>query len=80
MQQGLPSLAILFERGKIKMPYGDEKSRQMTDIILSEFNSVAYTNKGLKSVAGHDDCPMSCWMGRVGAIQVETGGFSYDFI
>ena len=80
IKSGLASMAILFERNKIKLPYGDEHSRNIADIFLSEFNSVAYTDKGLQSVSGHDDCPMSTWMARVGAMQVDNGGFGYDFL
>jgi hypothetical protein len=80
LKNGLPSLAVLFERGKIKLPYGDDKSKQMADIILSEFNSVTYTDKGLQSVSGHDDCPMSTWMGRLAYTEGNGGNFSFDFI
>ena len=77
---GLPSLAVLFERGKIKLPYGDEHSKNMADIMLSEFNSVTFTDKGLQSVGGHDDTCMSTWFGRIATNQISVGGFSFDFM
>lgn len=80
LKNGLPSLAVLFERGKIKLPYGDEKSKMMSDVILSEFNSVTYTDKGLQSVSGHDDCPMSTWMARLAYTDSGGGNFQFDFI
>jgi hypothetical protein len=77
---GLPSLAVLFERGKIKLPYGDERSKSLSDIVLSEFNSVTFTDKGLQGVGGHDDCAMSTWFGRIGFNQVMAGGFAFEFM
>lgn len=62
LKTGLPGLAIMFERYKIKLPRGDEYSRDMTDIIVSEFSSVAFTDKGLEGVGAHDDCTMSTWI------------------
>jgi len=61
LRSGLPSLAALFERGQIVLPYGDEYSREMTDYILSEFNSITFLeDKGkLESSGGHDDTVMS---------------------
>ncbi len=58
---GLPSLAVLFERGQMKMPQGDERSRQMVDLTLSEFSSISYNlDRGtLESVSEHDDICMA---------------------
>jgi phage terminase large subunit-like protein len=60
---GLPSLAALYERGQIKIPYKEGKTRETSDIIFQEFNSVSFRpDKGtLESVSGHDDCCMSCY-------------------
>ncbi len=58
---GLPSLAVLFERSQMKMPQGDERSRQMVDLTLSEFSSISYNlDRGtLESVSEHDDICMA---------------------
>ena len=74
------SLSVLFERGKFKLPQGDEHSRNMSDVILDEFNSVTHTNKGLQSVAGHDDCPMSTWLATIGAAIGSATQFDYEFV
>ena len=67
LESGLPSLSILFENGKIILPYGDEMSRGVTDFILDEFNSMAYTDRGtLESVGQHDDTVMSTFMAKRG--------------
>jgi phage terminase large subunit-like protein len=60
-EDGLPSLSALYERGSIKMPYKDGYSKEMSDIIFGEFNSIGVTDKGkLESNGGHDDTAMSC--------------------
>lgn len=61
LNEGLPSLSVLFERGDIKVPRGDEKSREATDILLKEFSTIGYNpDKGtLESISSHDDGVMS---------------------
>lgn len=64
LTEGLPSLAALFERGVIKMPYRQsDSSKEKTDIILGEFNSIAFRSdkNTLESVGGHDDTVMSAF-------------------
>ena len=81
LKNGLPSLAVLFERGKIRLPYGDEFSKSCADVILGEFNNVTYLdNGGLASVSGHDDCVMSTWFGRVAQISMLESSFDYSFM
>lgn len=80
LKSGLPSMAVLFERGKIKLPYGDERSISASEIIMSEFNSVTFTDRGLQSVSGHDDTCMSAWFGRLAANMEATSGFTFDFL
>jgi len=65
---GLPSLAVDFERGRIILPYGDDISKAVTDLIIGEFGSIAFTeNTGkLESVGEHDDTAMSSFFGKRG--------------
>lgn len=58
---GLPALASLFERGILQFPYKTESDKKLTDLAFSEFNSIAFTDKGLKSTQGHDDIVFSIW-------------------
>jgi phage terminase large subunit-like protein len=62
---GLPSLAALFERGQIKIPYKIGKTREMSDILFGEFNSISFrSDKGtLEAISGHDDICMSSYFG-----------------
>ncbi len=78
-KHGLPGVALLFQRAKIRFPRGDQYSIDMTDLICSEFASVTWTDKGLEGVGEHDDCPMSTWLGSLAAKHV-TQGFGISFI
>lgn len=64
LYNGLPSLAVIFERGEMKFPRGDEKSIELTNLICSELNSIAFDDdKGtLESVSEHDDTAMSLFL------------------
>lgn len=77
---GLPSLAVLFEQERIKMPRGDEYSRQQSDWLCSEFNSITVKDNGkLESVDQHDDGPMSSYFGIKGDKNEQKGEFRFDF-
>lgn len=64
LYSGLPSLSAMFERGQIKIPAKYGQTLNMTNIILSEFNSVTFNEDSgkLESVSEHDDIPMSSWL------------------
>lgn len=80
LQDGLPGVAILFEQGRMRMPRGDQKSRDVTDTICTELASVTFTDKGkLESVGGHDDCAMSLWIAILAANYVNQS-FNFSFI
>ncbi len=59
LKTGLPGVALLFERGKIKIPHGDQRSRDMKDLIFTEFSSITWTSNGLQATGSHDDIPMA---------------------
>ena len=79
LKYGLPGLALLFERGKIKIPRGDERSRDMSDKLATELMSVTWTEKGLEGVSEHDDMAMSLWLNSVAARRLSSG-FKYRFL
>ncbi len=63
--EGLPSMAVLFEQGRMRFPRGDGHSKEMTDWLCSEFNSITIkpdTGK-LESAGAHDDGVMSSFLG-----------------
>lgn len=80
LKGGLPGLTVLFERGKIKLPYGDERSRDISDLMLSEFSNTTFTDKGIQSVSGHDDLVMSTWLARVGMLYGMDDKFDFEFL
>jgi hypothetical protein len=79
--KGVPALAILFETSKIKFPYGDERSKNITDLYHSELNSITFlTDSGkLESTTQHDDCGMSLWQGVKG-LKWGVDKFDFSFI
>lgn len=79
LKDGWPAVAVLFERGKIHIPIGDQYSRNIKDLIFSDLGSVAFTDKGLESVGSHDDISSSFWLASLGANKLSTG-FKYAFI
>jgi len=81
LRKGVPGLAILFERMKIKFPQGDEYSRAVTELIHNEFLSVTFTSDhGIQGVGSNDDCVMSVWMGSIALRKATTSilGFLED--
>lgn len=64
LYEGLPSLAVFFERDEIKLPRGDEYSLEMTNLLCSELNSIAFddTKGTLESVSEHDDFAMAFFL------------------
>jgi len=80
LKQGLPSLAILFERGMFKIPTGDQYSRDVRDLFITEFSSVAFTDKGLMATNGHDDTAMMTYISVECNRYVGAGQFRYDFL
>lgn len=58
LHTGWPSLSAMFERGQMKVPFRAGKTKEMVDIVFSEFTSVTFrTDRGkLEAVGGHDDC------------------------
>lgn len=61
LYEGLPSLSAMFERGEIKIPYGNEESKNTFEWLCGEFNSVTFHEDSgkLESSSDHDDGAMS---------------------
>jgi hypothetical protein len=73
LKEGWPGLSLDFERGKIHLPRGDQYSCDQTDLMLSEFSSIAFTDKGLESVGTHDDACSSTYLSKIGAKKINYG-------
>jgi hypothetical protein len=79
-KDGLPGLTVVMEQGKFKMPRGDQNSIDTTDLVASEFSSIAFTDHGLQSISEHDDIPFSIWKAIRGHHLTSANGFRFSFI
>ena len=73
MKEGVPGLALTFERDKFRFPRGDQFSQDATDLLASELGSIAYTDKGLQGVGEHDDTVMCLWIADCATRHISTG-------
>jgi hypothetical protein len=76
LDKGIPSLRLLLENRKFRIPRGDERSIEMTDTWISEMRAFAFDKGKVVSVAAHDDLVMACWLCEQG---IAMGAFSADF-
>lgn len=76
LDKGVPSLRVLLENGKIKIPRGDRRSVEITNTWIEEMRAFTYQDGKLQSVGTHDDCVMALW---VCDQAIRAGGFSFDF-
>ena len=79
LKAGLPSVALLYEMGKIKCPRGNDFDKDMGDLLASELSSVTWTDKGLEGVGEHDDTALALWLLTIAAKKISTG-FSFKFL
>jgi len=76
LDKGVPSLRVLLENRKFKIPRGDERSVRMTNVWRDEMRAFTWAQGKLTSVISHDDTVMACWIAEQA---VRHGGFSFDF-
>lgn len=78
LSKGWCALATMFERGMFHIPVGDKLSQNAKDVIFEQLSSVAFTDKGLQSVGGHDDACSSMWLATLGRnISISGGKFVF---
>lgn len=73
LRKGVPSLVLLFERGKFKIPRGDQNSINISDSLALELGSITWTDKGIEGVGEHDDQAMALWILSLAANKINTG-------
>ena len=56
--KGVPSLSILFENGKYRMPRGDERSARLVDVLANELVGLG--------VEAYDDTVIALWIAECG--------------
>ncbi len=76
LERGLPSLRILLENRKFRIPRGDARSVALTDVWISEMRNHTFQDGRVTSVGAHDDTAMACWICDQG---IRRGAFSMSF-
>jgi len=76
LQKGVPKVAILFENGKVILPWGDRYSRKMGKELFKEALAMMFVKgKGIQAVTGHDDIILALWMAIQG---LDVGSFGIE--
>ena len=76
LDKGVPSLRVLLENHKVRIPRGDADTVAMTDIWIDEMRSFTWNEGKLQSVGGHDDTVMAMWICDQA---IRQGGFQFSF-
>lgn len=76
IEKGVPSLRVLFENGKYRIPRGDAHSVELTDTWIEEMRSFTFHEGKLQSVGKHDDTVMGCWICDQA---IRHGAFTFSF-
>ncbi len=76
LEKGVPSLRVILENRKIRIPRGDERAREITDIWIEEMRNHTFYQGKVQSVGDHDDTTMA-WF--VGEKAIKSGMFSFAF-
>lgn len=77
IDRGVPALRMLLEHGKFRIPRGDERSIELTDVWMGEMQAIGFIDGKVQSVGEHDDTVMACWMCDTA---VRMGGYGdYSF-
>lgn len=76
LEKGMPSLRVLLENQKLRIPRGDDYSRDMTDIWIDEMRNHTFQGGRVVSVGEHDDCAMAFYICEQ-ALRQGTFGFSF---
>ena len=73
--QGVPSLRMLFENGKIRIPWAPDTREEVANWV-EEMQSFGWADGKLQGVGAHDDTVMAFWIADHAA---RYGGVSFSF-
>jgi hypothetical protein len=76
LDRGLPSLRVLLENRKIRIPRGDEYSIGLTDIWIEEMRAHSFSSGRIFTTAEHDDTCYAFWICDQA---VRNGNFAFSF-
>lgn len=60
--KGLPSLRILLENRKFRLPYGDAHTVEMVEKFITQMRDWTFEQGKPTHVGDHDDMTMACWI------------------
>lgn len=75
LEGGVPSLRVLLENRKIRIPRGDAASVETTDKWINEMRAFTFLDGKLQGVGAHDDTVMAFWIADQA---VRQGGFTFS--
>ena len=76
LDKGVPSLRVLLENQKFRIPRGDARSVELTDFWINEMRAFTWSDGKLQSVGTHDDTVMACWICDQA---IRQGAFGFSF-
>jgi hypothetical protein len=77
LEDGIPSLQILFENRKFVIPRKTQRDREITDQLISELKCFSFVNGKLQGLGNHDDMVMALWL----AVEASRNpGISFEFV
>lgn len=76
LDKGVPSLRVLLENRKFRIPRGDEHSVELTNRWRDEMKAFTFVDGKLQGVGTHDDTVMACWICDQA---LKLGAFSFTF-
>lgn len=76
LEKGVPSLRVLLENGKYRIPRGDKHSIDVTNRWIEQMRAFTWHEGKLQSVGTHDDMVMANW---VCDYAIRYGGFDFSF-
>lgn len=77
LDRGVPGLRLSLEHRKWRIPRGDAKSIELTDVWIGEMNAIGWIDGKVQSIGEHDDTVMSAWMTDAA---IRLGNPRLDFI
>lgn len=76
LEKGIPEIRVLLENGKFRIPRGDTRSIEMTNLLIEEFRNMSFIDGKIQSVGAHDDIAMAVWLCNQA---IKFGGFNFAF-
>lgn len=76
LDKGVPSLRVLLENQKFRIPRGDSRSVELTDRWIDEMHNITFRDGKVESVGEHDDLVMACWICDQA---IRAGKFQFSF-